>query len=65
MDNEDTKNNESKCPKCNSTEYIPICYGKPSNELLKKSERGEVILAGCCRPLNPLYKKCKNCGGEY
>ena len=58
--------NKDKCPKCGSSNYIPIVYGYPTSEAFEKADRGELILAGCCifEP-NPPSKRCKNCGCEY
>ncbi len=36
-----------KCPKCNSDKVIPILYGYPSGDMLKKAEMGEIKLGGC------------------
>ena len=57
--------NEKKCPKCGSNEYIRIAYGKPSAEGLKKAERGEIILGGCCVGPHSKRHACKKCGERY
>ena len=35
------------CPRCHSTNVIPIIYGLPSDKLLERLERGEIALGGC------------------
>ena len=35
------------CPKCGG-KVVKIIYGEPDQELFEASERGEVILGGCC-----------------
>lgn len=35
------------CPKCGG-KIVEIIYGEPDQELFEASERGEVILGGCC-----------------
>jgi hypothetical protein len=55
----------SNCPKCKSKDVIPIVYGKPSNQTLERSERGEIKLGGCCLYGNDLKSYCKNCKNEF
>ncbi len=57
--------NSKKCPKCGSEEYIPIVYGKPSQQGIEKSQRGEIILGGCIVDANKKRKACKKCGEHY
>ena len=56
----------AKCPKCGSSDYIPIVHGYPTHEAFEKAERGELILAGCCvfEP-NPPNKSCKKCHHQF
>jgi len=35
------------CPSCGSSNFIPIVYGKPSQEAIEKEKRGEIVLGGC------------------
>ena len=53
------------CPKCGSTNSIPIVYGKPSNEGLEKARRGEIVLGGCIITPNCPKHQCKECGNRY
>ena len=56
-----------KCPKCNSSNIIKILYGEPTYEHYLESEKGNLILKGCCMPADidiPKYH-CKDCGYEY
>ena len=53
------------CPSCGSSNYIPIVYGKPSAEGMKRAEKGEIVLGGCIvRPDRNKYR-CKDCGKDY
>ena len=53
------------CPKCGSSEYIPIIYGKPNDELIEKAENGEVVLGGCIVTPDRNLFRCKECGTDY
>ena len=53
------------CPSCGSSNSIPIVYGKPSSEAMKKAEKGEIVLGGCIvRPDRNKYR-CKDCGRDF
>ena len=39
--------NNIKCPSCGE-KLVDIVYGLPGNELMEKSIKKEVFLAGCC-----------------
>ena len=52
------------CPDCGG-ELIPIIWGFPGPDLLKKSEEGKVFLGGCVVGLNPNNYHCKQCGHEF
>lgn len=53
-----------KCPKCGE-KLLEIIYGTPGPELFEASERGEVILGGCCLSGNDPKYHCKNCNMDY
>jgi hypothetical protein len=57
--------NGNNCPKCGSSEYIPIVYGLPSLEGFEKSRRGEIILGGCCVGPDSKRRVCKKCRYNY
>ena len=57
--------NQDKCPKCGSTEFIPIVYGYPSEKAFEKSRKGEIILGGCCVDNDSKKKVCKSCNLHY
>ena len=59
------KKSEAKCPKCGSTEFIPIVYGKPSAKGIERNKRGEIILGGCCVSANSKRRCCKKCKTKY
>lgn len=58
------------CSKCGG-KIVEIIYDEPTEELFEASERGEVILGGCCialdengNQLNPKYG-CIDCGERF
>lgn len=55
---------KSKCPACGSTDTIKILYGQPTYEAYLASERGELILGGCCFSDISPNKRCKSCGQD-
>ena len=59
------QNKEQKCPKCGSSEVIPIHYGKPNDEGLQRAKRGEIILGGCRVNENPKRHACKKCNNRW
>lgn len=59
--------NESpqQCPDCGSTRILEILYGLPTLEAFERSERGELMLGGCCiYPDSPDFF-CKACHHEW
>jgi len=52
----------TQCPECGSKNYIPIIYGYPGEELLRKGEAGEAKLGGCCVGIGDPDSYCKDCG---
>jgi hypothetical protein len=38
----------TRCPECGSSDVVKIVYGMPDPEMFEASERGEVVLGGCC-----------------
>lgn len=59
------KISKHKCPACGSKDIIKILYGMPSYEAHLASEKGELMLGGCCiSDINP-NKHCKSCGKDF
>ena len=58
------RNNTEICPECGG-ELIPIVWGYPSDELLRKAARGEVFLGGCDLPIYLSNYHCKSCGWDF
>ena len=59
-----SKSDTRFCPDCGG-ELIPIVWGLPHDGLLRKADRGEIFLGGCCLPPNPPNYHCTKCGGEF
>ena len=53
-----------KCPKCGEG-LLEIVYGMPGPELFEASERGEVVLGGCCITGDDPAYHCKKCKKDY
>ncbi len=55
---------ERPCPRCGSTDAVPILYGLPGADMAAAEERGEIILGGCMVwPEAPDYE-CRACGSS-
>ena len=52
------------CPFCGER-LIPIVYGYPSEELMRKEDMGEVVLGGCCIDISNPELYCKNCHVDF
>ncbi|UYN83770.1 MAG: hypothetical protein KIT89_00530 [Microcella sp.] len=37
----------AKCPRCGSTEVVPIIYGYPGSADRESAEAGRIVLGGC------------------
>lgn len=53
------------CPKCQSVDILEIMYGYPSDEAIKKLDRREIILGGCCVDKNNLHWQCEQCNHRW
>jgi hypothetical protein len=53
------------CPKCQSENVLDIMYGYPSNEAIKKRDRGEIVLGGCCIDRNNPRWACDRCNYRW
>ena len=47
------------CPSCGSSNFIPIVYGRPSQEAIEKEKRGEIVLGGCIVSPDDNKFRCK------
>jgi len=56
---------ETECLQCKSENIIPIVYGYPSKETMRKFEEGKLELGGCCVTGNDPNFYCKNCGYKF
>jgi hypothetical protein len=59
------KSKNPPCPKCTSTNTIPIEYGYPIPELMEASEKGKVKLGGCVISNDMYDYYCKTCKHEW
>ena len=55
----------SLCPRCNSSNIIPIIYGNPTPEQVKQEQAGSIILGGNAYGPNAPYWYCKSCGTYF
>lgn len=55
------------CPTCHSPAQVrPLVFGYPSPEMFEASERGEIVLGGCCLPEGAVPQwRCRVCGAEF
>ena len=54
--------NAPECPKCNKNdEVLPIVYGYPGPEMMKKSNEGKCVLGGCVIGNDSPNYQCKRC----
>lgn len=54
-----------QCPKCGSSNFAEIVYGRPTSEALDAVDRGEIALGGCfIMPGQPDWR-CNVCGHKW
>jgi hypothetical protein len=51
------------CPKCGSSQVVPVLYGLPSEEAMEAGGRGEIAFGGCCLPSDPSQMNRWACNG--
>ncbi len=51
------------CPLCNNP-MIDVVYGLPTDEMIKKSNRDEIVLGGYHKPFGPTHY-CLQCQEEF
>ena len=51
------------CPKCGSSNVIPVVYGYPSPEGFAAAARGEIKLGGCV--VGDYDWSCGDCGRDF
>jgi predicted RNA-binding Zn-ribbon protein involved in translation (DUF1610 family) len=59
------KKTKNVCPKCGSSNVIPIIYGLPSYEAFLESKEGKIKLGGCIVSDDNPNWHCKDCGHEW
>jgi hypothetical protein len=60
-----TKRKTRSCPECDSENVAGIVYGYPSEEMFDQSERGDIVLGGCCVTEDDPEWRCKDCENEW
>ena len=51
------------CHNCSSSDFVvPIVYGYPHDETMKKYNEGKLILGGCMQEIGAPKWYCKKCG---
>ena len=53
------------CPSCSGHDIRRIMYGLPTDETLRRAERGEVVLGGCTVFDDMPDWRCMTCGHEW
>ena len=54
-----------QCPQCDSKNIAVIEFGFPSPEMIEGSDRGEIVLGGCCVTEDDPEWHCKDCEYEW
>jgi len=53
------------CPRCGSSTFVEILYGRPIPEAMDAVDRGEITLGGCfIMPDQPDWE-CATCGHQW
>lgn len=55
------------CPRCGSRNTAKILWGEPaySQDLLQKLDNKEIVIGGCCVPLNGPTHHCNECKKDF
>lgn len=53
------------CPSCGSAKVAKIVYGYPGPDMFEDSDRGDIVLGGCCVTENDSEWHCKDCELEW
>ena len=59
------KRRTTNCPECGSEIVARISFGYPSEEMIEESERGDIVLGGCCVTEDDPEWRCKDCENEW
>ena len=62
-----SKNDTEVCPECGGR-LVPVLYGYPSPDALKRAAKGEIALGGCdvsAKNISHSYFSCNDCGWEF
>lgn len=59
------KQKTHNCPECDSEKVARIVFGYPGEEMMEQSERGEIVLGGCCVTENDPEWRCNDCENEW
>lgn len=53
------------CPVCESPNVVSVAYGYPSDEMINRAERGEILLGGCVVAQGAPASGCGDCGTRW
>jgi hypothetical protein len=53
------------CPRCGERDAVPIVYGLPGTDLGEASDRGDVVLGGCCVSDDLPIWHCNACDHDF
>jgi hypothetical protein len=54
-----------KCQECQSENVAAIEFGFPSPEMIEGSDKGDIILGGCCVDVDNPEWHCMGCEHEW
>ena len=53
------------CPRCGSSKFVEILYGRPTQEAMDEVDRGEIVLGGCFLMPDQADWECTTCGHQW
>ena len=53
------------CPACKQKTGVEILYGMPTEMAFEMAGRNELVLGGCCLPIDGPERECTDCGHQW
>ena len=53
------------CPNCSSENVARIVFGYPGPEMMEESQRGKIVLGGCCVGEDDPQWHCNDCDQDW